>query len=172
MTEQSEQRLGRDVFVALAAVGWADGVLDANEADGIVRAALEAGLDLAEIAEIEAATRQPVRLAQIDLSRMTKADRLFVYGVASWLARLDGTVHPNELAVLAELGAALRLPARPREHVDAIVREIAAQAESIEPSFFNLPKLRRTLQVRLAMAEQLRAASRHDGAAGGGEHGR
>ena len=36
----SENRLGRDVFLALAAVGWSDGKLDAEEADAIVRTAL------------------------------------------------------------------------------------------------------------------------------------
>ena len=45
-------KLGRDVYIALAAVGWADGNLDQEEADAIVRTALEEGLDIAEIAEI------------------------------------------------------------------------------------------------------------------------
>jgi uncharacterized membrane protein YebE (DUF533 family) len=170
MSDESERMLGRDVFIALAAVGWADGKLDATEADGIVRSALEAGLDLEEIAEIEEATREPVRLAQLDLSAMSKADRLFVYAVASWIARLDGVVDPREQAVLAELGDALRLPARPRAHAEAIALEIGSQSESLEPSFFNLPKLRRTLQVRLAMAQQLRAAAR-GGAPGGDDEG-
>jgi hypothetical protein len=35
----AKTRLGRDVYVALAAVGWADGKLDQDEADAIVRAA-------------------------------------------------------------------------------------------------------------------------------------
>ena len=40
MTDE-KPRLGRDVYVALAAVGWADGHLDQDEADAIVRTALE-----------------------------------------------------------------------------------------------------------------------------------
>ena len=32
----SEHRLGRDVFLALAAVGWSDGKLHEEEADAIV----------------------------------------------------------------------------------------------------------------------------------------
>src|SRR5262249_21185453 len=46
VASMSEQRLGRDVFLALAAVGWADGKLDEEEADAIVRTALEEGLEL------------------------------------------------------------------------------------------------------------------------------
>jgi hypothetical protein len=54
-----QQRLGRDVFIALSAVGWADGKLDPDEADAIVRTALEEGLELDEIVEIERATKSP-----------------------------------------------------------------------------------------------------------------
>jgi hypothetical protein len=54
-------RLGRDVFMALAAVAWADGKVDPEEADAIVRTALEEGLDLDEIADIEQATSRPPR---------------------------------------------------------------------------------------------------------------
>ena len=38
------EKMGRDVFIALAAIGWADGTLDADEADAIVRAALDLAL--------------------------------------------------------------------------------------------------------------------------------
>src|SRR4051812_13333125 len=99
----SGNRLGRDVFLALAAIGWADGKLDAEEADAIVRTALEEGLELEEIAEIEEATKQPIGLETIDRSQMSKADRLFVYAVASWMTRLDGEIHEKEQAALASL---------------------------------------------------------------------
>ena len=71
---EEKPRLGRDVYVALAAVGWADGKLDQDEADAIVRTALEEGLDITEIAEIEAATKQPIDLGVIDRSNLSKED--------------------------------------------------------------------------------------------------
>ena len=160
MADDKEDRLGRDVFLALAAVGWADGKLDQDEADAIVRTALEEGLELEEIAEIEEATKHPVSLADVDIAKMSKADRLFVYAVASWVARLDGALDPGETETLGKLGDALRVPRRPREHAEAIAREIGELGESEQPSFYNLPKLRRTLKVRLAMAQQLRAAKK------------
>ena len=104
--------MGRDVFLALAAIGWADGHLDPNEADAIVSAAVEVGLELDEIAEIEAACKEPVALDVIDRSKMTKADRLFVYAVASWMTRLDGDISDEEKVALAELGERLALPSR------------------------------------------------------------
>jgi hypothetical protein len=88
----SESRLGKDIFVALAAVAWADGKLDPDEADGIVRAAVDEGLSLEEIGEIEAATKEKVDLGVIDKSGLSKEDRLFVYAVACWIARMDGQV--------------------------------------------------------------------------------
>ena len=155
-----DHRLGRDVFLALAAVGWADGKLDEDEADAIVRTALEEGLDLDEISDIEEATKTPTDIGQIDISGMSKADRLFVYAVAAWMARIDGVVADKEREALEKLGAALRLPAKPRQYADEIAKEIGEAAESDKAVFFNLPKLRRTLKVRLQEAQALRAAER------------
>src|SRR5262245_29520475 len=113
--------LGRDVYLALAAVGWADGHLDPEEADAIVRTALEEGLALDEIEEIEHATKHPIDLGVIDRTNMSKEDRLFVYAVAAWMTRLDGAVSQRETQTLAKLGEALKIPERPRQHAEAIV---------------------------------------------------
>ena len=94
---EEQNRLGRDVFVALAAIGWADGKLDEDEADAIVRTATEEGLELEELAAIEEATQSPVEVGAIDISGMSKADRLFVYAVGSWISRVDGHVAPEEV---------------------------------------------------------------------------
>ena len=155
MTE--EPKLGRDVFRALAAIGWADGELDQDEADAIVRAALEEGLELDEIEAIEQATKERVTVGSIDISNMTKADRLFVYAIGTWIARVDGRIADEEVSALDDLASALRIPDAPRRRVHQIVEEIADLAESEEASFYNLPKLRRTLKIRLAEAQKLRA---------------
>ncbi len=161
-----EIRLGKDVFIALAAVGWADGKLDANEADAIVRCALEEGLDLDEVNVIEAATKSPVDMGTIELSRLSKADRLFIYAVGTWITRVDGNVAPEEKEALDELGAALKLPDKPRQHAADIASEVGAVGETDEPAFYNLPMLRKTLKVRLSEAQQLRAQQKADGEAG------
>src|SRR5215510_5617940 len=100
MAVMSETRLGRDVFLALAAVGWADGKLDADEADAIVRTAADEGLPIEEIVEIEKATKEPIDIGVIDRTGLTKEDRLFVYAVASWMTRLDGIVAEKETLAL------------------------------------------------------------------------
>jgi uncharacterized membrane protein YebE (DUF533 family) len=152
----SGKRLGRDVFLALAAIGWADGKLDPEEADAIVRTALEEGLELEEIAEIEEATKHPIDMGVIDRSNMSKADRLFVYAVASWMTRLDGNVKEAEIAALEKLGEALKIPPAPREHADAIAQEIALLGEGDRPARYDLKQLRDTLGERLAEAQRMR----------------
>ena len=79
-------RLGRDVFITLAAIGWADGNLDPEEARTILGAAHAEGLDPDAMRWVEQATRQPVSLDQfLEVSAMGKDDRLFVYAMACFL---------------------------------------------------------------------------------------
>ena len=151
MPEQ-KPKLGRDVYIALAAVGWADGKLDQEEADAIVRTALEEGLDLAEIAEIEAATKEPTDLGVIDRKNLSKEDRLFVYAVACWLTRLDGVVSAAEADALNRLGEALKIPEKPRGIVDGIAQEVANRGDD-RPSRYDLIGLRHAIGDRLKSAQ-------------------
>jgi uncharacterized membrane protein YebE (DUF533 family) len=156
MTDLVGIKLNRDIFLALAAIGWADGQLDPDEADAIVRAAVEAGLDLEEIEEIEAATRERIDLGTVDRSALSKEDRLFVYALACWIARLDGTVTEEEGQALAALGERLGVPERPRRYAESIAREIAELPEGDRPARYDLQKLRSTLGERLKKAQDAR----------------
>ena len=150
--------LNRDIFLALAAIAWADGRLDPDEADAIVRAAVEAGLDLEAIEEIESATRERIDLGTIDRSALSKEDRLFVYALACWIARLDGEVTDEEATVLATLGERLGVPERPRAYAEAIGREIAELPEGDRPSRYDIVRLRETIGERLRQAQAARGA--------------
>jgi uncharacterized membrane protein YebE (DUF533 family) len=149
MTER-KTGLGRDVYLALAAVGWADGKLDQEEADAIVRTALEEGLDIDEIAEIEEATQNPIDIGVIDRKNLSKEDRLFVYGVASWITRLDGIVSAAEQTALDKLGDALKVPEKPRAVVDGIAQDVANMSDE-RPDRYDLLALRRIIGERLAL---------------------
>jgi uncharacterized membrane protein YebE (DUF533 family) len=150
MTEH-KTGLGRDVYIALAAVGWADGHLDQEEADAIVRTALEEGLDIDEIAEIEEATKNPVDIGVIDRKNLSKEDRLFVYGVASWITRLDGVVTEAEQGALQRLADALKVPEKPRAVVDGIAQDVANSSDD-RPDRYDLLALRRIIAERLALS--------------------
>ena len=153
----SQPKLSRDVFIALAAVAWADGKLDADEADAIVRAAIEAGLDLEAINEIEAATKTKVEMGTIERSDMSKEDRLFVYAVACWIARLDGKVTPEEEEALSALGERLGVPERSRAAAETLAKQVAALPEGDRPYRYDLGRLKSTIDERLRLAQQARS---------------
>ena len=141
--------LGKDVYLALAAVGWADGSLDADEADAIVKTALEEGLDLKEIEAIETATKEGIALDTLDLSRLSVADRGYVYGVARWIAGLDGVLADAELDALRALGTRLDLDDISRALAERVVREVAQLSGDATPFDYDLVALRAKIAERL-----------------------
>jgi hypothetical protein len=148
--------LGRDVYLALAAVAWADGQLSVEAGDAIVRTALEEGIDLDTVQEIEQAVTTPQTVGSVNRLSMSKSDRLFVYAVASWITLLDGRVTEREEEQLSRLAMALSVPAVPRAHADAIMREIATKGD--RPAKFDLFGLRRRLDEELELAHAARLA--------------
>jgi uncharacterized membrane protein YebE (DUF533 family) len=159
--------LGRDVYLALAAVGWADGQLTTEAADAIVRTALQEGLSFEDVAAIEDATKTPIPVGEINHMNMSKADRLYVYAVASWIAEIDGHVTEKENEALGKLAESLGVPEAPRRHADAIMKEVAAQAD--RPDRFDLLTLRHTLEDRVEAARKLRLKKMDQEIVGGGE---
>jgi uncharacterized membrane protein YebE (DUF533 family) len=147
-----EIRLSRDIFLALCAVGWADGDLDREEADGILRAATEAGLDLDDLQQIEAATKVRRSLDQLDRAALSPLERTFVYATAVWLARLDGHVDIGEREVLKKLGDLLGLPDGVRTHASAAALEVAQASGGDRPDRYDFDKLRERLAARLQPA--------------------
>jgi uncharacterized membrane protein YebE (DUF533 family) len=153
--------LGSDVYLALAAVGWADGQLTEQGADAIVKTALDEGLTIEEIVILEEAVKNKVEVGAIDWYAMSKADRLYVYAVAVWIAALDGHVSKSERRALSLLGDALKLPDAPRARARQIMKEIAALAD--RPERFDFPALRYTLDARLDAAHTLRSSGADEG---------
>jgi uncharacterized membrane protein YebE (DUF533 family) len=121
-----------------------------------VRTAAEEGLPIEQIAEIEAATKQPIDLGTIDRSGMTKEDRLFVYAVASWMTRLDGKMTGEEQGALAKLGGALGVSETAQSQADSIAQDVAFLPAGDRPDRYDLAKLRKILAARLAAAKALR----------------
>ena len=61
-----------DVFVGLASLAWADGKLDPERRDAIVRAAAEEGLSLEDIARVEDSIAE--KSSKSSTSRLSRAD--------------------------------------------------------------------------------------------------
>lgn len=107
--------LGKDVFVALAALAWVDGEVAPEEAEALMGAAMMTGLSESDLTEVEAALASPVPLERLDALKITGDDRLFVYGVGLWLVRADGVVTADESDAMTRLARALKL--RPEERL-------------------------------------------------------
>jgi uncharacterized membrane protein YebE (DUF533 family) len=151
--------LPKDAFVALAAVAWADGTLDPNEADAIIRAAADEGLGLEELESVETAVRayagrqrdpiNPPDLSFLDRSSLSKHDRVFVYAVACWIAQIDRIVTPDESDALRALGEHLGVPDRLRAQAEELATELAALPDGDRPDRYDLPGLRARIGDRL-----------------------
>lgn len=102
-------KLDKDVFVALASIIWADGVVTGDEARALEEAARACGVDAAGLEEVRAATRQRQSLERVKDLGLGADERCFVYAIAAWLARADGVVTPEETEALAHLGDMLEV---------------------------------------------------------------
>src|SRR5580698_7620723 len=96
-------------FLALAAIGWADGSLQRIEREGLVRAARECGLAGDELVQIEKAATEHRSLEGVDLAGLSRWEQVLTYALASWFAALDGVISTSEHETLVRVGDQLRL---------------------------------------------------------------
>jgi hypothetical protein len=136
-------------FLALAAIGWADGSLERKEADGLVRAAKACGLADADLSEIERATKERIALDGLDMSGLSRWEQVLTYALASWLAYLDGVQSTDERDTLAKLGEGLGLDKALRVRAAAAANDIACLPEGGRPDRFDFVKLAERLRDRL-----------------------
>jgi uncharacterized membrane protein YebE (DUF533 family) len=140
----NESGLGSDVYFALAALAWADGFVNDEDAEAIARVAEYDGLDEDSLARIKSRIRQRVTLDSIDVAQLTEEDRLYVYAVASWMARLDGAVSKHESQVLANVASMLTLTPQQCERARAEAIEVATSSGR-RPKDYNFVALRQRL---------------------------
>lgn len=141
--------LNRHVFLALATVAWADGVLAPEEREGILRAAAGAGFSPEDCAELDQAIQQPRDIDSLNLGRLSAIDRVFVYATAVWLARMDGVMDPGEVAALQRLGDTLMISDKKRALADNLAAEVAAQPSGDRPDKYDLVALRSLIEKRI-----------------------
>jgi hypothetical protein len=136
-------------FVALAAVGWADGRLTRSEATALVEAAKKHGLAGDDLAAVEASTKNKIALDAFDPGTMTVWDCVVTYALASWLARLDGVQSTSESEVLKKLGDRLRLDDAIQQRAAGAAFDIAVLPEGGRPERYDFAKLIARLRERL-----------------------
>ena len=141
--------LPKQSFLALVAIGWADKQLQRVEITGLLRAAKEAGLDGAALAEIEAATKTKTDLSSLDFASLSQWEQVLTYALAAWIAEVDGVVSTSETELLADLGQKLGLPVPLRSRAAVAAHDIACLPEGGRPDKYDFQKLVARLKERM-----------------------
>ena len=141
-------KIGPDTLIALAAVGWADGVMAPEEAAGIRGAARQLRLSSEAHSAVEQALQSPVTMAEVETLRMDRMTRLFTYAAAYWIATVDGKVTSEEQAALQALGDRLGLSGVARERARTVGLAVGRVSGSIES--YDLVKLHSRLSTGLS----------------------
>ena len=141
-------KLGKDVFLALAQVAWADGEVRSGEADALLKAARAAGVAGSDLEAVERAVRSKEAAKKVPKIVVTPEQAEFVYALACMLSASDGEIAEEEREAIAALGDRLKIPfdARGRaataslnvaktqgasgDALEALTRELARGSES------------------------------------------
>ena len=142
-----ELKIGRDTLLAISAVAWADGSMDAREAEALRLAAKQLGIAGEDLSQVERALTTRVSLDEVETVRMNRLTRLFTYATSCWMAEVDGQQSAAETALLQLLGDRLGLSAVARDRAHNAVRGIA---ERSLPGAFDLLELRSRLSAGLS----------------------
>jgi tellurite resistance protein len=142
-----ELKIGRDTLLAISAVAWADGAMDAREADALRQAAKQLLVEGEDLVSVERALSSQVTLAEVETVRMNRLTRLFTYATGCWMAEVDGEQSESEAMVLSLLGDRLGLSAVARDRAHNAVRGIAERSAA---GTFDLLELRSRLSAGLS----------------------
>jgi hypothetical protein len=148
-------KLAKNVFLALTAVGVADGAASEGELEALLHAASDSGLEGADLEEIKNAARTGKGDFQgVKRLPLTPEERLFAYAIAAWLVRIDGVVMPEEKMALARFGDALKLADGDRTRASSASFRVWQLDPTVRPQRFDLGALGDA--IRKALAESLR----------------
>jgi hypothetical protein len=129
-------KLGKDVFLALAQVAWADGEMKSGEADALLRAARAAGLAGADLEAVERATKSKDVVKKMPKLSIAPGQAEFAYALACALSASDGEIAESEREAIAALGDKLKIPfdvrARAAAASVAVAKSIEVGASAIE----------------------------------------
>src|SRR5690606_9050082 len=112
-----------------------------REAEGLLRAASEAGLSGDALEAVREATESPVSLDDFDASGLSEWERGLTYALACWLSRVDGHTNAEEAQTLEQLGDALDFPKAKRGPAYSAAFDIACLEGGNKPEKFDFARL-------------------------------
>jgi len=144
-----DTKLPLQSFLALAAIGWADGSLQRIEREGLLRAAKECGIAEDELVQLEAASKERLTLDSVKLDGLSKWEQVLTFALASWFAALDGVVSTSEFQTMVIIGDRLNLDESLRKRAAAAANDIACLPGGGKPDRYDFVKLTARLRERL-----------------------
>jgi hypothetical protein len=144
-----DKRLPLQSFLALAAIGWADGSLQRIERTGLLRAASECGLSEGELAQVERASKEQRTLDGVELAGMSRWEQVLTFALASWFAALDGVISTSEHETMVRVGDKLGLDPALRTRASAAANDIACLPGGGKPERYDFVALVARLQERM-----------------------
>jgi hypothetical protein len=144
-----EPKLSLQSFLALAAIGWADGSLTRIEHDGLLRAAKECGIAGDELAQVEKASKERRTLKGVKLGGMSRWEQVLTYALAAWFAALDGVISTSEHETMVAVGDKLGLDEALRVRAAAAANDMACLPGAGRPERYDFVKLVARLHERL-----------------------
>lgn len=141
--------LPKEAFLAIAAVGWADGRMRKDEAAGLIKAAESIGLGGDDLEAVEAAAATESRVEDVDLSALSPWQLALTYACANWVAKLDGVVNAEEVKSLRALGEATGLPDNKLQAARSAAFDIAVLPGGNRPEKYDFSALENRLKEKL-----------------------
>ena len=144
-------QLGKNVFLAIAAVNVTEGGAAATEVEALARAARECGIDGADLDEVKRVASLPKgKLDVVKSLPMTPEERLYAYAIATWLVRIDGVVMPEEKMALMKLGDVLRLADGDRTRASTASFKVEQLEPGARPQKYEIKALAQRMESALA----------------------
>ncbi|HEX2881366.1 MAG TPA: hypothetical protein VHO25_17680 [Polyangiaceae bacterium] len=146
--------LGRESFLALAAVAWADGRMTKEESAGLLRAAKASGLNEADCATIADSMGAPIKLADLSFGQASAWERALTYALGCWLSQMDGSLNAAERESLVALGKSLDLPELKLKSAASAAFDIACLPGGHKPDRYDFAALEERLKTKLPSLAQ------------------
>lgn len=141
--------LPKEAFIALAALGWADGSIRPSEKAGLLKAAASCGVAGGDLTEVEAALTKETKLDGFVPGDMSDWQRLLTYGLAVWLVRLDGVQSTDESTALKDLAKRLDLDQQKTDRASAAAFDVFCLPEGGRPDRFDFVALDKRMREKL-----------------------